>query len=147
VVVATAIRGEGTPAGGRQRLRVIAAVQCGHLVDWLQVIIAFTFLVLAGVVGIIVYATLNPNQKVSGGHQWCMRAPLAAPAAAAAPANPPSPTGIPLSTGRSSTCRTPSSRPSRASRTRCRRRPRRRRSGGADDVASGQWRWRRGQWR
>lgn len=29
-----------------------------------KVIIAFTFLVLAGVVGIIVYATLNPNQKI-----------------------------------------------------------------------------------
>jgi hypothetical protein len=29
-----------------------------------KVIIAFTFLILAGVVGIIVYATLNPDQKV-----------------------------------------------------------------------------------
>jgi hypothetical protein len=30
----------------------------------LQVIIAFTFLVICGIVGIIVYSTLNPNQKI-----------------------------------------------------------------------------------
>lgn len=111
----------------------------------LQVIIAFTFLVLAGVVGIIVYATLNPNQKVSGranerraathySHAWLWLA-----AAASSP-------GItadshwhyhhhhhrPVSDGtitrRSSTCRTPSSRLYRVSRSPCRRRPRRRRS-------------------
>jgi hypothetical protein len=29
-----------------------------------KVIIAFTFLIVMGIVGIIVYATLNPNQKV-----------------------------------------------------------------------------------
>lgn len=29
-----------------------------------QVIIAFTFLVICGIVGIIVYSTLNPNQKI-----------------------------------------------------------------------------------
>ena len=30
----------------------------------MQIIIAFTFLIVCGLVGIIVYATLNPNQKI-----------------------------------------------------------------------------------